>query len=111
MKLSKLFRQKSSDEFWYIIVFYPSYIFYRDGDPNARHASVHFSSDGDVSIKNLSAQQKKKKTFGKLKSGTNAHPVSLQRLFNTSTSEMGESVMGDLSIDNSQVSAFFLIIK
>jgi len=92
-----------------------NYIFYcvnyfllphiRDGDPNARHASVHFSSDGDVSIKNLSAQQKpKKKTFGKLKSGTNAHPVSLQRLFNTSTSEMGESLMGDLSIDNSQVS-------
>uniref|UniRef100_A0A7M5X152 Chloride channel protein n=2 Tax=Clytia hemisphaerica TaxID=252671 RepID=A0A7M5X152_9CNID len=75
-------------------------------DGNARHASVHFSSGGEVSIKNLQAQQRpKKKTFGsKLKTGTTAHPVSLQRLFNTSTSEMGESVAThDFSVDNSQV--------
>lgn len=72
-------------------------------DPSVRHASVHFSS-GEVSIKNLSAQQKsKKKTLGKLGKSTNTHPVSLQRLFNTSTSEMGESVTADMSTETTQL--------
>ena len=71
---------------------------------NTRHASVHFSSGGEISIKNLSGQTKtKRKGFGnKLK--TSSQPVSLQRLFNASHSEMGESIAtNDFSIDNSQV--------
>lgn len=64
---------------------------------------MHFSA-GEVSIKNLSnGQRPAKKKFGKKQKTPAANPVALQRLFNTSTSEMGESTIADFSMEDSQV--------
>lgn len=65
-----------------------------------RHASVKFSS-GEVSM-NMppgGSRQSRKKSSNKQAET----PVSLQKLFNTSVSEMGESTVDDMSLDTNQL--------
>lgn len=71
-----------------------------------RHASVKFSS-GEVSM-NMppgGSRQSRKKSSNKQAET----PVSLQKLFNTSVSEMGESTVDDMSLDTNQVISFYTV--
>jgi len=64
-----------------------------------RHASVHFSS-GEVSMNIPAGGVPHKSAIKKIgKKLPSATPVSIQKLFNTSTSEMGESTIADMTVD------------